>query len=239
MLIQLATIHQPHSLQDAAALLEHPDTRALYGGATVRENSPLVTTAIDLRQLGLNKIQIVDGELIIGSTTTLETVRAFCLEQNGRITEALAAALMIEFPYTLRNVMTPGDILSEARPNSLLLTLFAALGSRTHVERHGKLFVSRRIRLDQAEDSAGFALEKVARTPADAPIVGAVAWIEGNSERVAVCGIAPQPVVYTFGMESTVADHLGSAEYRTEMAKVVARRALEKAAIMAGRIGRE
>ena len=95
-------------------------------------------------------------------------------------------------------------------------------------------------------------MEKVARTPADAPIVGAVARVQAgeNGERfsaVALCGVAPVPVgqpevarTYdeTGDIEAALDqlaldppdDHWGSREYRAEMARVTARRALLRAA---------
>ncbi len=151
----------------------------------------------------------------------------------------MSEILAYEAPLTLRNVLTIGDILTEARSNSPLLTLIAALPDRIHVRRQGALIelVALTLEAPDQSESVGFAFEKVARTPADAPIVGAFAWIEGDVERVAVCGLMQQPTVYTFGMPSQLSDYLGSAEYRTEMAKVLARRTLERASAMAGQIG--
>lgn len=237
MLINLRTLHKPTTLDEAVALLNKPGVRPLYGGSLIRENSKEVEEAVDLSALGLNRVRVEDDMLIIGSTATLEAVREFCLTLNHIVAAALAEIIRVEYPLTLRNAMTPGDIITEARTNSLLLTFFAALGSRASLEKRGNLIIARRVTLDRPDQNCGFAFEKVARTPADAPIVGAVAWIEDEQERVAVCGLMQQPTLYTFGMPSQIADYLGSAEYRTEMAKIVARRALERATVMAGQVG--
>ncbi len=237
MLINLRTLHNPTTRDEAVMLLNKPGVKPLYGGALVRENAKETEEAVDLSALGLNRVQVEGDILVIGSTTTLETVREFCLTINSVIAAALAEIIRAEYPLTLRNVMTPGDVITEARGNSLLLTFFAAIGNRASLEKQGNLIIARRVMLDTPDQDCGFSFEKVARTPADAPIVGAVAWVEGAQERVAVCGLMQAPAVYTFGMPSQIADYLGSAEYRTEMAKIVARRALERATAMAGQLG--
>ncbi len=238
MLINLRTIHKPATLDEAVHLLQQPDTRALYGGAFVRENAKEVTDAVDLSALGLSRITRDGNTLIIGSTATLETVRQYCLTIDSVIARALADVLREEAPLSLRNVLTPGDVISEARGNSLLLTLFAVLGARSSITRRGGVLIeARRVTLDSPTENCGYAFEKIARTPADAPIVGAVAWAEAGESRVAICGLLQMPTLYTFGMPAQISDYLGGTEYRTEMAKVLARRTLTRAEVMAGQIG--
>jgi len=235
MLPNLRTLHRPTTINEAAALLARLGVKPLYGGALIRENDRDLTEAVDLSRLGLNTIAVTeqaDGHwLNIGSMVTLEQVRVFALEQTAVAMCALAAVLLTEYPETLRNALTPGDVITEMRPNSLLLTFFVALGERTAIVRHGGIIIARCVRLDSPQDHAGFGFDKVSRTPADAPIVGAVAWVEANvTPRVAVCGLTQSPMVYTEGMPSQIDDYLGSAGYRTQVAAVVARRALERAA---------
>ncbi len=234
MLPNLRTLHRPTTITEAAALLARPGVKPLYGGALIRENDHDLTEAVDLSRLGLNTIAITEEAdarwLNIGSMVTLEQVRVFALEQTSVATQALAAVLLAEYPETLRNALTPGDVITEMRPNSLLLTFFAALGGRTAIVRHESIIIARRVRLDTPEDRAGFGFDKVSRTPADAPIVGAVAWVEASAApRIAVCGLTQSPMLYTEGMPSQIDDYLGSAQYRTQVAGVVARRALERA----------
>ena len=81
---------------------------------------------------------------------------------------------------------------------------------------------------------------RVARTPADQPIVAAVAVVDGASRRLAVGGVAAQPLLVPLEAEddlpaalnarlagvALLSDWQGSAEYRREMALVLGRRAL-------------
>jgi CO/xanthine dehydrogenase FAD-binding subunit len=122
------------------------------------------------------------------------------------------------------------------------LTLAAWLAGGPEVRR----YLIRDVRLPVGTADAKVAYDKVARTPADAPIVGAVAWREGGAQpytSLALCGAAPIPLRQTGTAQifdatgdieaalvelelDPVGDHWGSREYRSEMARVLARRVL-------------
>jgi len=111
-------------------------------------------------------------------------------------------------------------------------------------------------RITRGPQQAAVAFEKVARTPADAPIVGAVAYAERHADSsqytaLALCGVAqtpiPQPQVAqhldeTGDLDAALDllqldppdDHWGSRAYRAAMARVVSRRALQRALEQAG-----
>jgi probable selenate reductase FAD-binding subunit len=135
------------------------------------------------------------------------------------------------------------------------VTLSGFLSYRERMLAEGILMTEVRMPIPSADTRAVY--ERVARTPRDYPIVCAVArcavnvGIAGNV-RIAVGGVASTPIrlsAMEFGLEkktiseyldralsaavaglSPQNDWLGSAEYRAEMARVLVRRAVEKAA---------
>jgi CO/xanthine dehydrogenase FAD-binding subunit len=270
MLINLKTVHKPASLADAVTLLAAPGVYPLYGGVALqRRSSPAVEAAVSLDQLGLNMAQDGDNALVLGTMLTLEAARHTCLARADARPEAraLAALLAAEQPETLRNTMTLGDLLVERDPQSLVLTLLLALGavieradvqvlltmsSFLGMEEDVARYLLTGLRVPYGAPGAAIAWEKVARTPADAPIVGAVARVQvgengGRFSALALCGVAPVPVgqpevvrAYDESGDVDAAlayleldppdDHWGSREYRAEMARVTARRALLRAA---------
>jgi probable selenate reductase FAD-binding subunit len=135
------------------------------------------------------------------------------------------------------------------------VALSGFLSYRERMLAEGILITEVRMPIPSADTRAVY--ERVARTPRDYPIVCAVArcavkdGIAGNV-RIAVGGVTPTPIrlsAMEFALEKkTIAEHLdralsvavgelapqndwlGSAEYRAEMARVLVRRAVEKAA---------
>jgi CO/xanthine dehydrogenase FAD-binding subunit len=269
MLTNLKTIHKPTTLEEAAALLTQPGTYPLYGGAALQKRAdPNVTAAVDLSQLDLAYARDSENSLRLGAMLTLEQVRQACAERAATRPKlaGIAALLADEMPETLRNTYTLGDLLIERNPNSLTMALFLALGAilkRMDVDVHitaaawigmAGTDVSRyligQLRITRGPENAVVTFEKVSRTPADAPIVGAVVYAtrgeEAHFTTLALVGANPIPtrqpevvraLAETGDMDQALDyleldppdDHLGSRAYRTEMARVVSRRALERA----------
>lgn len=270
MLLNLKTIHKPANLDEALALLKQPGTYPLYGGVTLqRRVSPDVLSVVDLCNLDLNYVRESENSVRLGSMLTIEQARQACIERGRhRRMAAIADVLADEMPETLRNTMCIGDLLIERNPQSLAMTLFLALGGilkRTDVDMHITMaawlmadlsalrYLISQVRFSRGSAKAAVAYEKVARTPADAPIVAAVACVEPGQEglvprytTLALCGVAqtpiPQPEVTrvldeTGDVDKALEylkldppdDYLGSREYRTEMAKVLSRRVLLEA----------
>jgi carbon-monoxide dehydrogenase medium subunit len=268
MLLNLKTIHRPATEAEALTLLQQAGHFPLYGGAALqRHPRPDVEAAIDLSRLGLDRAAERGDALRLGSMMTLERVREACLErgQAHPLLGGLARALKEDLPETLRNTFTLGDLLVERDPGSLTLTALLALDAQVAVAGAGAPLpvagwlasgdAAWRALLTHASVPRGparaaVAIEKVARTPADAPIVGAVAvaWADGEAWHMglALCGVAPWPLAQpeaarrfdqTGDVDAALAalaldppdDHWGSREYRAEMARVVTRRAIQRA----------
>jgi len=270
MLLNLKTIYEPRTLDEALRHLAAPGVYPLYGGVALqRASNAAVEAVIKLDHLGLDRVEANEGALVFGSMLSLEQVRQACLERAAAspALRALAETLRADQPETLRHTMTLGDLLVERDPQSLTLALLLALGATIRrVDRAMLLTASAWLSADgdlarslladvsvpAGAAQAGVGIEKVARTPADAPIVAAVAYIELNEDdrpaylALALVGVADyavrQPEVEraledTGEIERALdalavdpgGDHWGSAEYRAEMARVTARRALAAA----------
>jgi CO/xanthine dehydrogenase FAD-binding subunit len=250
MLINLQAIIQPESLADAQKLLAQLGVYPLYGGGAslIRLQSRDIHEAVDLSGVVSPKCETVGADVILGAGATLADVAAFDASIGGII--------RAEWPITLQNALTVGDVLLEG--TSLLLTLLHGLGARIDTPDRGAddkievvrwaqmAFDERRQHVIQsviipryASPSIRFALEKVSRTPADVPIVAAIGFafaIEPDPGAYAfVHGVAPYPVRFTPGMGSQLGDYKGSAEYRAAMAEALSKLAISKAQEMARR----
>jgi CO/xanthine dehydrogenase FAD-binding subunit len=271
MLLNLKTIHKPATIDEALTLLQQPGTYPLYGGVTLqRRVSPDVLAVVDLCNLDLDYVRDSESSVRLGSMLTIEQARQACLERGPEHQRLIAIANVLadEMPETLRNTMCVGDLLTERNPQSLAMTMFLALSGilkRVDVDMHITMaawltadisalrYLISQIRFTRGSSRAAVAYEKVARTPADAPIVAAVACVEPGQDgliphytTLALCGVAltpvPQPEV-TRVLDETgdvdkaldylkldpPDDYLGSREYRTEMAKILSRRVLLEA----------
>lgn len=251
MLTNLQTIHRPESLEEALELLRSPGVYPIYGsGASlVRLDRNDIAEAVDLTGLVDNQCA-VNKSTTIGSGATVETILA--------LDPQFAAVLRNEAPETLSNVLTLGDVLMECRPDSLLLTLLIGLKGQLHLVGHDEpinfdqwfdaTLDDRRqqivinVELPEYRPDMGWriVLEKVSRTPADAPIVGALGFARGGSRGTSVvqfycalCGVAEKPLRVKPrdlpALTATLDDYKGSAEYRTEMARLLANRAVMRA----------
>jgi carbon-monoxide dehydrogenase medium subunit len=269
MLIRVQTIHTPESLDEAINLLTQHDVRPLYGGVALHRESPgHVTAVVDLSRLGLTQYRTFDVGFSLGSMMTLEAARAACLQLAETIPNAgfLAEMLRQEAPVNLRNTMTIGDALVERKPNSVFLTALVALDAQVDAngwprfihgwleapEEEARHALITEIALEKGSHTARYAFEKISRTPADDPIVGAICYADRSPQgavhdvRLALCGVAPHPIPLAVVDEAVIetngdvdralerlnvtppGDHWGSSDYRAEMAKVLARRVLTR-----------
>jgi aerobic carbon-monoxide dehydrogenase medium subunit len=151
-----------------------------------------------------------------------------------------------EGPINLRNAATLGGLVADAVMDSELYAALLALdasivtsdgesesittlASRTRpllAGEAGRGSLITEIRIPLTELTSGHA--RIARTPMDRPIVAAVAVTGDGVERVALCGVAPRPILDGETL-APVSDFKGSAEYRQEMVAVMRQRALKEA----------
>jgi CO/xanthine dehydrogenase FAD-binding subunit len=241
--------HRPTNLQEALELLarQEPVSLPLAGGSALNRPDSRPIAAVDLQALDLNTFERRGNAIELGATLTLQAL----LEAEATL-PALKAAILHEASHNLRQVATVAGTLVSADGRSpfttVLLALDAALTIQPGVESIGlgDLLPLRAERLPHRlitrvtiPTNVRLAYQYVARTPADRPIVcvAAAQWHSGRT-RLAVGGFGPAPRLAFDGTESEGAplaarsacsqaqDAWASAEYRQEVAQVLAQRCL-------------
>jgi len=242
--------HRPQSLDEALKLLARPEmtTIPLGGGTVVNQPSLEPVAVVDLQSLGLNVIEQRGKELVVGATATLQS-----LLDVPYLPAGLPAVIEYEATYNLRQIATLAGALVAADGRSPLTTALLALDAQLALLPEnttislGDLLPVRRERLRARLVSsitlplnANFDFQYVARTPADLPIVcvAAARWPSGRT-RLAIGGYGAAPVLVMDGPESAGADiaasnayeqaqdQWASAEYRKEIAGILAKRCID------------
>ena len=261
--------YRPKNLGEAFELLARPDTVPLAGGTDLLTRD-VDAAVVDLQDLGLDTIEFDKERLTVGSMTRLADLKKALSglipvdEHDGPLTgpEILSRAIHQAGTNTYRNSATLGGIIASRLPDSELiaaLLIFESevtiqgLDDRT-VDLSDYLMPVHRpeglITSISVEWTAGLgSSHRVARTPADYPIVSVTAWEpEDGSIRLAATGIADRPVRLKAAeveighelTEMTIAkaaeaakaatrhpgDFRGDRSYRSEMAAVLTKRAL-------------
>ncbi len=260
--------YRPESLDEALNLLARPGSEPLAGGTKLlaTEQGLPGTAVIDLQALGLAQAQLVSGGgkevLAVGATLSLTKLSAFLAAELPANSAAslLQTALHQAGPNTYRNAATLGGTVASRLPDSELLAALLVLeASVTLQSLSSRNTVSLADYLGDEERPSGLittitiplpagsgASHRVARTPADYPIVSITGWrMADGSVRLAATGLAERPfrlnaaeqAAPTDAEQATTAaaaanshpgDFRGDANYRAEMATVLTRRTLHQ-----------
>jgi CO/xanthine dehydrogenase FAD-binding subunit len=222
------------------------------GSALDRKGSDPLGVA-DLQDLPLSGIDERGNRLELGATTTLQT-----LAEQPRLPPGLLRAILYEASYNLRQVATIAGTLVAASGRSPLATVLLGMDAQLALRSSaspgeettglGDLLPFRQqplrgrlITRITVPANVKVAFEYASRTPADLPIVccAVAAWPSGRT-RLALGGYGPAPVLAFDGPDalgaevaareaySQAGDQWASAEYRQEVAGVLARRCLEE-----------
>lgn len=247
MLLHLREYLRPTSLAEASALLRRAETRtALLAGGTelAGRKDEQLEAVIDLAPLGLNRMEATDSAITVGAMVTLKQLTADPAVA-GLASGLLVKAVTQAAPATIRAAATLGGTLAGEKGGDEIPTALLALGARVSLvgtesvevplERFlahreqllgGAIIVSVTLPVTEARGSFHF----VSRSPADRAILCAAA-VGG---RVALGGYLPRPCLLGDDLQlpagPAVTDFRASAEYRTWVAPVLARRAAFDAA---------
>ncbi len=242
---------RPRTLEEALDLLSQPDIRPLGGGTNLTQIKDESFIAVDLQALGLDKIRQVGEKLEIGAAATLSQLQEF-----PSLPPALAESVRLETTLNLRNMGTVAGTLVVCDGRSTFSTAMLALDARLFLQdTHGAKILSLGdflpLRLPQLQGklitkieiplNCKFSFENLARTPSDKAIVCAAlaSWPSGRT-RLALGGWGVSPLLALDGNEpggvesaarnaySEAGDEWASAEYRSEMAALLAKRCFEK-----------
>lgn len=238
---------RPKEISDALKLLADDKIQAIpMGGGTALDHySPEPVAVVDLQELGLNNLRSRGSILEIGATVTIQS-----LLDLDQLQDALKTAVRLEASYNLRQMATVAGTLVSADGRSSFTTAMLALDPTLILQPGeqeislGDLFLKRdgilarklitRIELSM---NVRLAIQSVARTPADLPIVFAAVglWPSGRA-RIALGGFGKAPMLAMDGPEkegmeaaarnaySNAGDQWASAAYRQDMAELLVRR---------------
>lgn len=244
---QVAAYHRPDNLDQAIELLAQPGRTPLAGGTVLNaDREPPAIEVVDLQALGLGELSSsTDGgtgdRLHLGAMVTLDR-----LADHEATPPWLADLARAELPSTLRTAATVGGTIAAGGADSVLLAgLLAARavleqvspGARTPaavpadealaggIERAGLI---KAVTIDAGSRGV---VAVTGRTPADVPIVAAVAARGSDGGlRLALTGVAATPVLVepddpVAGLDPP-GDFRGSTEYRRHLAAVLSARAI-------------
>jgi CO/xanthine dehydrogenase FAD-binding subunit len=255
--------YRPKSPEEALQLLAQPGTMPLAGGTSLLAGD-VNGAVVDLQDVGLTSITIEAGRLQIEAMIRLAELADFLAgyDDGSNPAALLTAAVSRSGPNTVRNAATIGGLVGSRWPDSELLAALLVLNGdltvRIPVEQQlslGEYLAARQrvaglitaIMLEWGPGQGGS--ERVARTPADDPIVSVTLWRpEGQLPRLAATGIATYPLrlaeaeaslaegidersIYRAAAAAREAaghpgDFRGDAHYRAEMAAVLTSRLL-------------
>lgn len=259
--------YRPTNLDEALRYLRQPNTVPLAGGTALLATEEGISSAVvDLQNAGLDHLSWADdGALLrVGAMVRLGALEEMLapLERLQGAAGLLCQTLRRAGPNTYRNAATVGGVVASRLPDSELLAALLALNANVSLRLPAPETLSLASYLAEEEPLPGLvtevliywpsgkgAVERVARTPADNPIVSVVGWHpSGGGIRLAATGLGPRPFRLTeaesrlsgpldeqavaaaaeavAGAATHPGDFRGSAAYRAEMGAVLTRRVL-------------
>lgn len=257
--------YRPKTVEEALQLLAQPGVVPLGGGTKLLAGDSDALGVVDLQALALDQLWFEEDGLHVGAMVRLADWSAFLAANDDANSpgQLLQNAIHRAGPNTYRNAATaagtvaarPADsellaamlvleaelLLLEPEPQRALLADYLAAAERP-------LALITEIRLAWEQGRGGS--ERVARTPADYPIVSITAWQpDGRSPLLAATGINDRPARLHKTEEILAAeqsapavesaalaakaqtnhpgDFRGSSDYRGDMAAVLVRRLLK------------
>jgi CO/xanthine dehydrogenase FAD-binding subunit len=242
----ISTYHRPQTLEEALTLLTQPNTVPLGGGTLLSKPTTDSVAVVDLQRLGLDSLRVNGNELVIGATCTLQS-----LLEADNCPPALKVAIKLEAPLNIRNTATIAGTFVASDGRSPFATMLLATDAKielivnrqSKIVNIGEFFLTRPSGLITSITiplNIKTAFEFVSKTPADKPLIcAAVAQWNSGRTRLTLGGYSKTPLLAMDGTEADgiqeaaanayheAEDEWASAEYRMDVAAVLAKRALE------------
>jgi putative selenate reductase FAD-binding subunit len=244
---QTKTYHRPTDTNEALALLSQSGVKVkvIGGGFYAVPFLQNIDEVVDLQDIGLAGITLNGDTLSLGAMTRLQT-----LVDDERLPDLLRQTAHRAGPNTLRSAATIGGVIATTHPESELLAALLVFEAQVNIQTNAgsKSMPLAEFLTDSAAALGGglitgvtlaatgrTAAERVARTPADSPIVAAVARRSDDGPvHLALCGVAATPVLVDPAQVETAidppADFRGSSHYRRQMAAILSKRVTDKIA---------
>lgn len=241
-------------LDHALELLAEPDSKAIAGGQSLIPVMKLriarPSLVVDISRLDLRGVSEREGELHIGPLTTWdELIRAGVLQRPALA--ALGECARGIGDLQVRNLGTIGGSVVHADPASDMPAVLLALDARLRLrspdgERElgvadaligpfttalGPRELVTDIVIPVPAPGTGSAYASVEHPASGFALAGAAALVTPDDETVAVTGVGATPFVLRDGLANAeiFGDNFAPAEYRRELARVVAERAVTAA----------
>jgi CO/xanthine dehydrogenase FAD-binding subunit len=237
--------YRPKTLGQALELISRSGIKtALLAGQSITDAhiNDSVDEVVDLQAVGLKGIRATLSTLVVEALVPLQA-----LVEHPSVPDALREVIRAEDTYTFRNMRTIGSLLGNPSGESQLIAAFLACDAFVNIET---LTGSKQVGLsDFLRDVEGslvgailttlsldisgqISAAKVARTPADRPIVAAVARKTTDGQlRLAVSGVDKTPITVdpaTVEQLQPPADFRGSSAYRRAMAISLSQRVVKE-----------
>ena len=245
----ISTYHRPQTLDEALTLLTQPNTVPLGGGTLLSKATADSVAVVDLQRLGLDSLRVNGNDLTIGATCTLQS-----LLESEACPSSLKIALKLEAPLNIRNTATVAGTIVASDGRSPFVTMLLAMDAKIEilVNRQSTIINCGEFLLTHPSGlitsitiplNTKAAFEFVSKTPADKPIIcAAVAQWNSGRTRLTLGGYSKTPLLAMDGTEADgiqeaatnayheANDEWASAEYRMDVASVLAKRALDSLA---------
>jgi putative selenate reductase FAD-binding subunit len=241
-MFRVSQYHRPKSIDEALQLLSRPDvkTTLLAGGVSLLVSSDYdIDQVVDLQGIGLDQIESAQGKIMIGAMVRLQRI-----VDNKEVPRLIREMTRFEGPNTIRHAGTLGGVVINADWESelfaALLVHEAKVRIRTQdgkevvpLENFDKIVLGDGIVTGVIiKENGRTAHERVARTPADKPIVAAVGRKDDSGNiRLALCGVADRPILSSkdrIARLSPPGDFRGSSDYRQQISEVLVERVLNQ-----------
>ncbi len=246
-------------LDHALELLGEEDAKAIAGGQSLIPVMKLriarPSLVVDISRLGLSGVEVDEGKLRIGSLTTWsELAHSDALSRPALV--AIAECAREIGDLQVRNLGTIGGSIAHADPASDMPAVLLALGATLQIRSPagnrelaladaligpfvtalGPQELVTAIVVPVPAPGSGSAYAAVEHPASGFALAGAAALVTPDGETVAVTGVGATPFLLPAGdpreqiaVAEIYGDRFASAEYRRELAAVVAERALSAA----------